>query len=66
MSKEEKMEIKHCPFCGGKAYIRNTTFGDNTNYDYSISCVKGHALDCWVPSEKEAINIWNERLNNDN
>jgi hypothetical protein len=55
--------ILNCPFCGSKCIMKNTTFGDDLTEYYRIECIdNNHTLDCWLPTEQEAKNIWNERI----
>lgn len=60
---KEKDVILNCPFCGEKAHLRSTTFGDSIRYYYRVECngSKTHALDCWDDTPIEAIETWNER-----
>ena len=57
-------ELKPCPFCGGEAKLRETTYGNNIGA-YFVYCAN---RDCEVsPStgyrrfRKEAIEAWNRR-----
>lgn len=54
---------KNCPFCGSKADLVSTTFGDNPTEYYRVQCfgLYLHCLDQWDDTELEAIESWNER-----
>ena len=54
-------KVKHCPFCGGKAYIK--TWRDFTTgaHCYAIMCTQ---CGCWINDYnilEEAIEAWNKR-----
>ncbi len=54
-----------CPFCGSECEFETTTFGDSLIDYFRIRCKqKGHSLDWWENSKKEAVNVWNCRSNN--
>lgn len=57
-------KLKPCPFCGGKAKLRETTYGNNCDA-YVVWCGN---RDCEVSPttkyrrwRKEAIEAWNRR-----
>ena len=45
----KKTELKPCPFCGGKAEIKN-------GYVYYIKCVQAHCTECGAYMPKVPIN----------
>jgi Lar family restriction alleviation protein len=56
------MELKPCPFCGGKAEVV-----DN-EYFVDVSCAhihcRGYAASLMYNNKKEAIEAWNRRADN--
>jgi hypothetical protein len=58
------MEIKNCPFCGAKADICYTTFGDNSQEYYRAQCQgdDAHCLDNWQETQEDAAKVWNVRF----
>ena len=62
-------ELKPCPFCGGKAKLRETTYGDNIDA-YVVYCTN-RECEVW-PSTRyrrfrsEAIEAWNRRAEDGN
>lgn len=66
--------LKPCPFCGGKAYIRNIT-ENNGKCHYKIVCVE--CIECKSKTDKrisdgyygkycsdeEIVELWNRRVN---
>lgn len=55
------MHLLACPFCGGEARIKTSTFGDNDIICYGVECENGHALDYWNEDKSKAIDYWNSR-----
>lgn len=55
-----EIELKPCPFCGGKANLVKTTFAFYVECEYQ-ECY------AWYPSfrettESQAVNVWNIRI----
>jgi hypothetical protein len=62
MNEEEVIEILPCPFCGGGAWIY-----ESTNYGcpaWYITCNVCPAELCGYFSKKKIIKIWNTRVKN--
>ena len=58
--KENKTELKPCPFCGGEAEIVDT--GDLYGHcEYSVSCTSCNCNTDWLTNKKEAVQAWNKR-----
>src|SRR6202789_2967643 len=57
MNNEQPMELKPCPFCGGKAYLRG---GECSQELYSIHCIE---CQCEMQDidKSQAISLWNNR-----
>jgi Lar family restriction alleviation protein len=61
------MEIEHllpCPFCGGEAYILESSYKPNSNtiYEYKAYCGQCNAESgAWSGAASEAANAWNTR-----
>jgi hypothetical protein len=60
---EKNKDIKNCPFCGSVAEIKKESARDYGAYLYYVQCtgVKKHRLYPHKYTEKEAIEVWNER-----
>ena len=67
------VELKPCPFCGGKAELR-TYQAYREGKSWTVRCKKMCVVTCghrdekgrWRPTlKKEAIEIWNRRAEND-
>lgn len=50
-----KIELKPCPFCGGKAKIVKT-------YTIWVKCINCHASANCHSTEREAAEAWNRRV----
>lgn len=68
--KENKKEMKPCPFCGGKAHVIKRECLSNGYISYGIShstfehasCIlSGQTLDAVFETEEKAVAAWNER-----
>ncbi len=60
----DKIELKPCPFCGGKAKMVVYTNYNDYN-DYVVNCTKcGASVPIWHETEKEAAQWWNRRDEN--
>ena len=62
-------ELKPCPFCGGKAYMKTIQakrrmFTKAKDYPY-IRCVICHTSTAACFTEEEAIEAWNARVDHD-
>lgn len=65
MQETQEVELKPCPFCGGKAFISNYEYENYGNSRLEIT----HSIDCekccssigYCRSEEEAIETWNKR-----
>ena len=60
-------ELKPCPFCGGKAVLKKVATGiGQDGYWYYVRCASinctVHVSTCSRPTEKEAVEIWNRRV----
>lgn len=58
------MELKPCPFCGGKAIFCGGSLQDN-NRVY-ISCENYCVEQCHIRNKEEAIEEWNRRAEDGN
>lgn len=61
-------ELKPCPFCGGEAIIHKRAYDNRGGlpHDFTVYCDKCHAsVRHYYPTEKEAIEAWNRRADND-
>lgn len=73
---EKKHTLKPCPFCGGEAKMKLSSFsgggfGEGSYDDWLISCTKCQcrmkiAADGWYDreyyTEQQAVAIWNKRI----
>jgi len=64
------MELKPCPFCGGKVSLTYSSYDNMFNFWHSenglITCFAAEPIQfdgCWVKSLKEAAEAWNRRAN---
>ena len=64
----DEIEIKPCPFCGGKAKLLKDEFGGTSDWWYA-ACGN---LDCGIraetadrPTPQEAAKLWNRRAGED-
>lgn len=55
-------ELKPCPFCGGEAETGKTVFGLRAGLIF-VFCKKCYASSLDYKTEKEAIKVWNRRVN---
>ena len=62
------MELKHCPFCGGKVSLTYSSHDNMFNFWHSengpITCFAAEPIQFdgyWVKSLKEAAEAWNRR-----
>lgn len=53
--KENRPELKPCPFCGGEAIIEDVV------YNYAVMCTRCRCETRWEPNEDAVIDIWNRR-----
>lgn len=59
-------ELKSCPFCGGNnVEVRCQTFVGIYRKDYAVFCYDCHFGLAWKDTEREAIEAWNRRADND-
>lgn len=62
MRDKKKVELKECPFCGGKAKVTRTIY-----YEFYVRCLNTGMNDCrlmpqtFLGRRKEAIEAWNTR-----
>ena len=55
-------DLKHCPYCGGKAVIRNTQIDDKKGYkEYIIGCENCGILSGFCDDKQKIIDKWNAR-----
>ncbi len=58
----DEIELKPCPFCGGKAEMVVQQLADGTPTHYGVccdSCYQGTWI--WHKTEAEAAAMWNRR-----
>jgi len=55
--------LKPCPFCGGKARIRYSSFWNRWCREWAVECetCKTIAGDRYKDTEEEAISVWQRR-----
>lgn len=53
------VELKPCPFCGGKAKI----FQDDRFCFFKVRCVKCYAESSYIEDKNLAVKAWNRRTN---
>lgn len=61
-------ELKHCPFCGGKAYISQEDcygYDDNDYMVFCDNCGLQFGFTMQYDTEAEAIEAWNRRIDNE-
>jgi Lar family restriction alleviation protein len=61
-------ELKPCPFCGGKAMIRETTYGNNYDAYFVWCCNKNCDIrpsTKYLRLRKDVIEAWNRRAEDD-
>lgn len=65
------MELKPCPFCGGKVSLTYSSYDNMFNFWHSengpITCFAAEPIEFdgyWVKSLKEAADAWNRRADN--
>ncbi len=56
----EQVELKACPFCGGKAEIRVAC----TSRNHYVRCIRCRAIGPKSTYRDESAAIWNRRVNN--
>lgn len=57
-------KLKHCPFCGGEAIVKNCSTFKMDYEDYKVSCTKcGAKIESNLLTREEAIRLWNGRTN---
>lgn len=54
----KELELKHCPFCGGEAKIKN----NYVNKDIYVECRNCYSRTDGFGLEEYAINQWNRRV----
>lgn len=65
------IELKPCPFCGGKAEIHNCMELENEtvaliyNGKVGVHCTECHCATIPYNSEDEAAEVWNRRADNE-
>lgn len=60
-----KVELKPCPFCGGKSWV--IKIPNESNKKYVVVCKDddcGASLGNYSETREEAINAWNKRADN--
>ena len=63
------IELKRCPFCGGKAEIEHGFCGDMTSYVHCTEChasVKPVRFAGEYAADEKVAEQWNRRASNDN
>lgn len=64
------MELKPCPFCGSAAKLKENQYllADNNSKRFYIVCSfwECQIKQMWLVSKKEAIRMWNERIEKQN
>lgn len=61
------MEIKTCPFCGGKTEIIQREYSDSLDIAYDIRCLNqdcylSEGADWHFETEQEAMDKWNHSI----
>jgi hypothetical protein len=56
-----EMEIKPCPFCGGRAEVQAGGFGERYVKCMNENCGAGLDGGIWFRTDSEAIEKWNKR-----
>lgn len=59
-SKGKVIQLKPCPFCGGKAHIRTERYYQ-PNMRRNVICEKCYSNSGWYKTEEEAAKAWNRR-----
>lgn len=54
-------ELKPCPFCGGRVYIKTSKYFQENKHAYQIICPCGMAKTLAYPTPEEAAKAWNTR-----
>lgn len=63
--KEDDMELKPCPFCGGKAKMEKIIHDDLPTNEFDtfwISCEECESESTACTNEEDAIEAWNRRV----
>lgn len=58
------MDLKPCPFCGGKAKLSETQGGQSVNFGdvYKVGCERGACAESpWEDTQADAAAWWNRR-----
>lgn len=59
-------ELKLCPFCGGKAILEKyQEFGGKNVYQVYCPDATTQVRTKWFHTEKEAVEAWNRRANDE-
>lgn len=66
----EEIELKPCPFCGATAegeplMNRVGIYQSELTKCFHVSCYKCGTTSNWYNTEKQAINAWNRRADNE-
>lgn len=58
------IELKPCPFCGGKAFLAEYDYKFDTGYvpTYGVECTGCNAAIYDCDTEEEAAEAWNRRV----
>lgn len=54
-------QLKPCPFCGSKAYVRVVPYAQN-KCNYAVHCEKCGVGFMLLPRKRDAIAVWNKRV----
>ena len=59
-------ELKKCPFCGGEALMQHKRVNGDPRFTHSwVVCTVCYSQTTQFLSEKQAIEAWNRRADND-
>ena len=60
-----KVELKPCPFCGGKANCYDFAWMVESNKDWTVECTNCGAIIPPYGIKEESIEAWNRRTRHD-
>ncbi len=62
-----EIELKPCPFCGGKAVLRTWIYSFRGGTNYVVQCNDCNAtVPIWFETAEESVRQWNRRAENAN